>query len=131
MSEEYSIADLAAEFGVTTRTIRFYEDEGLISPERKGQRRVYSPRDRVRLRLIMRGKRLGFSLAEIREMIDLYDEDPTEIAQLRLFLDKIRERRAVLLRQREDIDTILGELDALESQSEALLSEKTKRKASA
>jgi DNA-binding transcriptional MerR regulator len=131
MSEEFSIADLAAEFDITTRTIRFYEDEGLLSPRRKGQRRIYAPRDRVRLRLIMRGKRLGFSLAEIKEMIDLYDEDPTEITQLRLFIDKIRERREVLLRQREDIESILGELDALESQSEALLAEKRKEKATA
>lgn len=124
MPDTMTIADLAREFDVTTRTIRFYEDEGLISPTRKGQRRIYGPRDRVRLKLIMRGKRLGFSLGEIREMIDLYDADPTEVAQLKLFIRKIRERRAVLAQQREDIDTILGELDALENQSKKLLADK-------
>ena len=92
----YSIADLAREFAVTTRTIRFYEDEGLITPARKGQRRVFSPRDRVRLKLILRGKRLGFSLGEIREIIDLYDAAPGEAGQLRHFLGKIKERRATL-----------------------------------
>ena len=101
MSEAYGIAELAREFGVTTRTIRYYEDKGLLSPRRKGQRRVYAPRDRVRLRLIMRGKRLGFSLDEIRELIDLYDVDPSEATQLRHFLDKISEHKAVLVRQQE------------------------------
>lgn len=129
MPEIMTIADLAREFDVTTRTIRFYEDERLISPTRKGQRRIYGPRDRVRLKLIMRGKRLGFSLGEIREMIDLYDADPTEVAQLKLFIRKIRERRAVLVQQREDIDSILGELDALEGQSKKLLAEKSPAKA--
>ena len=126
MSETFSIADLASEFGITTRTIRYYEDEGLISPCRQGQRRIYSPRDRVRLKLIMRGKRLGFSLKEVREMVDMYDADNSEVAQLSLFLEKIKERRAALLRQREDIETILDELDRLEAQSGELLAEKQK-----
>lgn len=121
MTDSYGIAELAREFNVTTRTIRFYEDKQLLSPERQGQRRVYSPRDRVRLRLIMRGKRLGFSLSEIRQMIDLYDDDPSEVAQLKLFLDKIRERQAVLTRQQADISAIITELDKLESESAALL----------
>jgi len=124
MSDTFSIADLAGEFGITTRTIRYYEDEGLISPSRQGQRRVYSPRDRVRLKLIMRGKRLGFSLKEVREMVDMYDADNSEVAQLSLFLEKIKERRTALLRQREDIETILDELDRLEAQSGELLAEK-------
>lgn len=121
MSKTFSISELASEFDVTTRTIRFYEDKGLVTPERDGQRRIYSARDRVRLKLIMRGKRLGFSLDEIRRMIDLYDEDPTEVRQLRLFLEKIEERRASLSRQQEDIAVILDELDRLHAQSEGLL----------
>src|SRR5256885_15556779 len=99
----YGIADLAREFDVTTRTIRFYEDEGLIAPKRQGQRRIFSARDRVRLRLILRGKRLGFSLGEIRDIIDLYDRAPGGVGQLRFFIGKIRERRAALERQRDDI----------------------------
>jgi DNA-binding transcriptional MerR regulator len=124
MTDIYGIADLAREFNVTTRTIRFYEDKELLSPERQGQRRVYSPRDRVRLRLIMRGKRLGFSLDEIRQMIDLYDDDPSEVSQLKLFLAKIRERQAVLSQQQSDIASILKELNKLEAESATLLQEK-------
>ena len=126
MTETYGISDLAREFEVTTRTIRFYEDKGLLSPLRDGQRRVYGPRDRVRLRLIMRGKRLGFRLDEIRQMIDLYDADPSEVAQLSLFLDKIRERKRHLTRQRKDITAILGELDAFEERCLELLDVKQK-----
>tara|TARA_Y100001935_G_C16931342_1_gene325576 strand:+ start:95 stop:481 length:387 start_codon:yes stop_codon:yes gene_type:complete len=124
MSNFYSIAELAREFRVTTRTIRFYEDKELLAPARQGQRRVYSPRDRVRLRLIMRGKRLGFSLSEIRQMINLYDVDPSEVSQLKLFLEKIRERKAMLGQQQKDIETILEELDKLETESIKLLEEK-------
>jgi DNA-binding transcriptional MerR regulator len=124
MTDSYGIAELAREFNVTTRTIRFYEDKQLLSPERQGQRRIYSPRDRVRLRLIMRGKRLGFSLSEIRQMIDLYDDDPSEVAQLKLFLTKIRERQSVLNRQQADIAAIITELDKLESESANLLLQK-------
>ncbi len=124
MIETCGIAELAREFGVTARTIRFYEDKGLLSPTRQGQRRIYSPRDRVRLRLIMRGKRLGFSLDEIGAMIDLYDDDPSEVAQLKLFLDKIGERKAALGRQQGDIKAILAELDKLEKQSRRLLQQK-------
>ncbi len=117
----YGIAELAKAFGVTTRTIRFYEDRGLITPLREGQRRIYRPRDRVRLKLIMRGKRLGFSLDDIREMIDLYDVDPSQQIQLRRLVAKIGERRAQLLGQLTDIEETLGELDRLESQSRAIL----------
>ncbi len=111
----FSIADLAREFDVTTRTIRFYEAEGLIAPSRRGQHRIFSPRDRVRLRLILRGKRLGFSLGEIRDIIDLYDRAPGEAGQLRFFLGKIRERRAELERQRTDIAETLAELAEVEA----------------
>ena len=126
MSETYGIAALAREFDVTTRTIRFYEDKGLLSPGRQGQRRIYAPRDQVRLRLIMRGKRLGFSLDEIRQMIDLYDIDPTEVTQLRHFLDKIRQRKATLVLQQADIVETLEEMHRIESQCSALLSKITK-----
>lgn len=128
MSETVGIAELAREFDVTTRTIRFYEDKGLLAPVRKGQRRVYAPRDRVRLRLIMRGKRLGFSLDEIREMIDLYDVDPTEVTQLRHFLDKIRERKAALAGQQNDIAETLAEMARIESQCATLLATKEKKR---
>ena len=115
MSETFGIAELAREFAVTTRTIRFYEDKNLLSPVRQGQRRVYSLRDRVRLRLIMRGKRLGFALDEIRQMIDLYNVDPSEVTQLHHFLDKIRERQAQLIAQKQDISETLTELERIES----------------
>ncbi len=127
MSETWGIAELAAEFGVTTRTIRFYEDKDLVTPERRGQRRVYHLRDKVRLQLIMRGKRLGFSLDEIRAMVDLYDSDPTEVSQLRLFLDKLRERKSLLTTQREDIDQVLTEIATREAECERLLNEKQTR----
>ena len=126
MSKTYAIAELAREFSATTRAIRFYEDKGLIAPARKGQRRVYSPRDRVRLKLIMRGKRLGFSLEEIRDILDLYDSDPSEVKQLRRLLEKIRERRAGLVRQKDDIAVILDELSELETRCKARLKERKK-----
>lgn len=124
MTETCGIAELAREFGITTRTIRFYEDRGLIDPRRVGQRRVYASRDRVRLKLIMRGKRLGFSLEEIREMIDIYDVDRTERAQLRLVLGKIAERHAALVQQQRDIASMLGELAELEQHCAGLLEAK-------
>lgn len=125
----FSIADLAREFDVTTRTIRFYEDEGLIAPARRGQTRIFSARDRVRLKLILRGKRLGFSLDEIREIIDLYDAAPGEEGQLRHFLAKIAERRAALEQQRADIAETLGELAEVEERCLAQLKSLTgKRK---
>ena len=121
MAPTAGIADLAREFGITTRTIRFYEDQGLISPLREGQRRRYRPRDRVRLKLILRGRRLGFSLDEIREMIDLYDVDRSEVAQLRLVLHKIAERRTVLEQRQRDLTVMLDELANLERQCSTLL----------
>ena len=107
MSDTCGIAELARECDVTARTIRFYESEGLIAPLRDGQRRVYRPRERTRLRLILRGRRLGFSLAEVREIVDLYNAPPGEIGQLELLLDKIAERRAALEAKRRDIEVTL------------------------
>ena len=121
MSDTWTITELAQEFDVTTRTIRFYEDKGLIAPERSKQRRIYHPRDRVRLQLVMRGKRLGFSLNEIQEMIDLYDADPTEFAQLKMFIVKLRERRKLLQRQRNDINSVISEIREREQQCQKLL----------
>ena len=122
--EIYSIGDLAREFDVTHRTIRFYEDEGLLSPRRIGSRRVYSKRDQVRLKLILRGKRLGFSLAEVREMLELYDSAPDERPQLEKFTAALAARREQLERQREEIDEVLGEIRAFERQSKKLLNSK-------
>jgi DNA-binding transcriptional MerR regulator len=113
--EVYSIADLARDFDVTPRAIRFYEDQKLLSPRRRGQRRIYGARDRTRLKLILRGKRLGFSLGEIAEMIEMYDAPPGEAGQLALFLKRIAERRALLVQQREDIKVTLADLDAAEA----------------
>ena len=121
MSDTWTITELAQEFNVTTRTIRFYEDKGLIAPERLGQRRIYHPRDHVRLQLVMRGKRLGFSLDEIQEIIDLYDADPTEGAQLNMFVAKLRERRRVLEGQRDDINSVISEIRKRERQCKELL----------
>jgi DNA-binding transcriptional MerR regulator len=121
----FSIGDLSRELHVTTRAIRFYEDQGLLAPRRQGQQRIYGPRDRVRLKLILRGKRLGFSLAEIREMLEMYDAPEGEVGQLRHFIARMRERRDDLLRQRADIDQVLGELDALETRCQDLLTGET------
>ena len=119
--EIYSIGDLAREFDVTHRTIRFYEDEGLLSPKRIGSRRVYSKRDQVRLKLILRGKRLGFSLAEVREMLELYDSAPDERPQLEKFAAALAARREQLERQREEIEEVLSEIRAFERQSRKIL----------
>jgi DNA-binding transcriptional MerR regulator len=121
--ETHSIAALAREFDVTTRTIRFYEDQKLLAPRRRGQTRIYGSRDRTRLRLILRGKRLGFSLQEVAEMIEMYDAPPGEVGQLELFLKRIAERRAALERQREDIKVTLAELEATEETARRRLKE--------
>ena len=110
----YSISDLAREFALTTRTIRFYEDEGLLRPTRRGRARVYTERERVRIKLIMRGKRLGLALSEIRELLDLYAATRNERAQLEKFLVMLADRRAMLLQQREDIDAVLAEIATLD-----------------
>ena len=113
--QSYTITDLSDEFGVTARALRFYEDEGLISPERQGLTRIYSRRDRARLAWILRGKRVGFSLTDIREMIDLYDADEEHEAQRRVTVDKCRTRIALLTRQKDDIDAAIDELAAFVS----------------
>ncbi|TDU88554.1 DNA-binding transcriptional MerR regulator [Kribbella voronezhensis] len=113
-AQTWSIAELAAEYDVTLRTIRFYEDRGLLNPERRGTVRVYHPRDRVRLGLILRGKRLGFSLDEIATIVDMYDAEPGEEGQLVYLLNQIGTRRAELEQRRRDIDETLRELAEVE-----------------
>src|SRR5215467_7010588 len=112
----YSISDLAREFALTTRAIRFYEDEGLLAPRRSGRRRIYGERERVRIKLILRGKRLGLALAEIRELLDLYETARSERPQLTKFLQVLAARRAMLKQQQEDIAIVLSEIDTLERQ---------------
>lgn len=114
MPAPYSISELSEQFDISTRTIRFYEDQGLISPDRDGTRRIYIERDRVRLRLILRAKRIGFSLAEIRETLALYDSESGEEAQMRYVLDVIRDRRATLHQQLEDIRHVLDDMTRVE-----------------
>ncbi|KLN66489.1 MULTISPECIES: MerR family transcriptional regulator [Vibrio] len=118
--EKYKISDLAREFDITTRSIRFYEDEGLIQPERKGSMRIYNRRDRTRLKLILRGKRLGFSLAEIRELFELYDTHQGN-TQLTEMLKIIDEKEAVLMRQLDDIKNMLDDLNIARERCEQAL----------
>ena len=120
----FSISQLAEEFGITPRAIRFYEDEELIKPTRVGQSRVYAPRDRVRLALILRGKRVGFSLIEIKEMLDLYDINDGQATQLSQTIKKFDERINSLERQRADIEQALGELRAGRARLELTLASK-------
>ena len=108
--DSFTISDLCEEFGVTARALRFYEDEGLIGPERRGTQRIYSHRDRARLAWILRGKRVGFSLGEIREMIDLYDLDDGRRLQRQVSIDRCRARIELLERQKHDIDAAIAEL---------------------
>ena len=111
---EFSIGELASEFDVTPRAIRFYEDHGLLAPKRAGQRRIYSLRDRTRLKLTLRGKRLGLSLSEVRELIDMYEPGRDERPQLERFLALLEAHKASLLQQRADIEAQLTELLAFE-----------------
>jgi len=120
---DMTIAELARAMDVTPRTIRFYEAEGMISPERRGTQRVFHTRDQVRLKLILRGKRLGFTLAEIRDIIDLYDQAPGERGQLDFFLEKIAERRDDLEQKRRDIALTLRELAQVEQRCRERLEE--------
>lgn len=124
MSSTYTISELAREFEVTTRTIRFYEDQGLLSPRREGTTRIFSQRDRVRLKLALRGKRLGFSLAEIRELFELYDVSRDEKKQLEEFLARLDRRRVHLEQQREDIEIMLNEISFFANQCRQLLKAK-------
>jgi DNA-binding transcriptional MerR regulator len=111
---EFSIGELASEFDVTPRAIRFYEDHGLLAPRRAGQRRIYSGRDRTRLKLTLRGKRLGLSLSEIRELIDMYEPGRDERPQLQRFLAVLEAHKASLLQQRMDLEAQLNELAVFE-----------------
>lgn len=118
----YSAPELARDLGITPRAIRFYESKNLISPARAGTTRVYTKQDRGRLILILRGKRLGFSLAEISDFLKLYDSDATQKEQIRLLIKKVRLRRAALLEQQKALETVLLELDEIEAQSHDALS---------
>ena len=111
---EFSISELAREFDVTPRAIRFYEDQGLLAPKRAGQRRIYTPRDRTRLKLTLRGKRLGLTLSEIRELIDMYEPGRDERPQLKRFLAVLENHRQSLLRQRADLEAQLSEIQSFE-----------------
>ncbi|TAM98797.1 MAG: MerR family DNA-binding transcriptional regulator [Rhizobiaceae bacterium] len=114
MREYYSITELTREFEISTRTLRFYEDEGLIKPVRRGRTRLFRSSDRQLVRQILRGKRLGFSIAEIREIILMYKEPPGEAGQLRLMIKRIEEKRENLRQKRRDLEETLAELDRAE-----------------
>ena len=116
MEKFYTVTELAKTLGITPRALRFYENKGLIAPERAGNTRIYTRRDRGRLILILRGKRLGFSLREIGEWLDLYDTDPSQREQMRVLLDKTRARIAALEIQLEDVRATLAELRQIETE---------------
>ncbi len=122
-SRTYAIGQLASEFEVTSRALRLYEEEGLLKPRRAGTRRIYSERDRVRLRLVLRGKRLGWSLAEIKELFDLYDSSHGEEAQLELMLAKLEQRREILETQKRDIENALEDLERIVGNAKKALDE--------
>jgi DNA-binding transcriptional MerR regulator len=130
-ARNYSIAELSREFDVTARAIRFYEDVGLLAPARAGRQRVYSHRDRTRLKLTLRGKRLGLSLVEIRELVDMYESPADTAPQLTLFLDVLASHRRQLEQQREDIEITLAEIGQHEARCRTLLGKappKTRRR---
>jgi len=119
--QHYSISDLAREFDITTRAIRFYEEKGLLTPEREGQKRLFSPTDRVRLDLILRGKRIGLTLEESRGIIDMYEPGQDNAEQLNSLLGKVDERRQLLKLQLQDIQAMLAELDQVQARCEKAL----------
>ena len=114
MRDYYTITELTREFGISTRTLRFYEDEGLVLPVRRGRTRLFRPSDRHLVRQILRGKRLGFSINEIREIIKMYKEPPGEVGQLQLMVKRIEEKREELRQKRRDLEDTLAELDRAE-----------------
>lgn len=114
MREYYSITELTREFDISTRTLRFYEDEGLVQPVRRGRTRLFRPSDRHLIRQILRGKRIGFSINEIREIIQMYREPPGEVGQLKLMIKRIEEKRENLRQKRRDLEETLAELDQAE-----------------
>ncbi|WP_033070406.1 MerR family transcriptional regulator [Thalassospira australica] len=120
----YTVPELADDLGITPRTIRFYEQKGLLNPQRAGTTRVYTRQDRAKLLLILRGKRLGFSLKEIADYLDLYGADPTQTEQIKMLLDRVRERISDLEEQRQALDVTLDELRDIEQQSVDALEEK-------
>ncbi|GMG84081.1 MerR family DNA-binding transcriptional regulator [Paralimibaculum aggregatum] len=124
----YSIRELCDEFDVTPRTLRYYESKELLAPHRQGQRRLFTVSDRARLKLILRGKRFGFSLAEIKDLLDLYDREDGQVAQLSATLSAAKRHRAELAAKRDELEAALVDLDAQMDQIEALLAAKTARK---
>jgi DNA-binding transcriptional MerR regulator len=124
----HTISELAQEFGVTTRTIRFYEEKGLVSPMREGQKRLYSNSDRVRIKLILRGKRIGMTLQECVDFIDMYDPEHNNADQLRSLIDNVKRRRDSLLQQKKDIDDMLAGLDEVQCLCEESLAGAKPRK---
>lgn len=127
--ELFTVNQLAEALGITPRAIRFYETKGLLAPRRVGTMRVFTRRDRARLQLILRGIRLGFSLAEVAEYLDLYDADPTKTEQMRLLRDKVTDRIAALEAQRRDLDQTLAELRSIAAQADAALVDEPRRPA--
>jgi DNA-binding transcriptional MerR regulator len=126
MGTTYTIAELAREFDITARAIRFYEDQGLLSPLREGQggrNRVYTPRDRTRLKLTLRGKRLGLTLLEIKSIMDMYESPKDTVAQINRFLGVLAKQRETLEQQRTDIEVALAEITAHEEECRQLLAE--------
>jgi len=128
MRADYSIRDLAKEFSVTPRTIRHYEEQGLVQPRREGVTRIYSNRDRGRLKLALRCKRLGFPLVEIRELFELYDLAKSDEQQLKAFLAKLEKRQLLLEQQREDLTVMLNEISFFAVQCERMLSGREKQR---
>lgn len=126
-TKTYTISELAREFGVTTRTIRFYEEKGLVQPLREGQKRLYSPADRVRIKLILRGKRIGMTLQESVELIDMYDPARNNTQQLNSLINTVSERRATLLQQKKDIDEMLAGLDEVQQLCEKALGKRHRK----
>lgn len=120
----FAISDLAREFGITPRTIRFWEDQGIIAPQREGRNRVFARRDRARLKMALRGKRLGLSLAEIKDLIGMYEGAQDETSQLQECLRVMAKRRQALEQQREDIETMLAEINQFEQQCGNILAKR-------
>ena len=125
---EYSISELSREFEITPRAIRFYEDQGLLAPRREGQRRIYTPRDRTRLKLTLRGKRLGLTLAEVKDLVDMYESPRDTQPQLKKFLVVLAAHRAQLEQQMADLSVTLDEVRAHEKEAKRLLAEGERRR---
>lgn len=126
VNKTYTISELAREFGVTTRTIRFYEEKGLVQPLRDGRKRLYTPADRVRIKLILRGKRIGMTLQESVDLIDMYDPSHNNAQQLATLIKSIDARRATLVQQKKDIDEMLQGLDEVQMLCEKALGKRAK-----